>query len=550
MFRMQMSRYLLSFFIALGLCNLAFGQKHLVDSLNKLLDTHPNEDSIRVSILVQLATTEMYDHPAVAGNYASQARTISEKIQYGEGMALAYRLLGNSFWSQANQSAALYNFLKGMKIADSIHDEQIQADLLGNLGMVYNDMNDYPSALRYYKASLVKQVNLKNKLREAVMRLNVGNGYYRLKKYDSSLYFYNQSMAILNQLKNTRTIIDLLNIGMGDVYADMGKHDEALQYYYKGQKSSDTTHHHRTMVHSRVSIARVFIARHQYSAADKELIECLRLAKEVGMKTYIRDCLELLSQSAIAQGNTAAAFDYFRLFTAYKDSIQNTAEQSRIASLQLEYEMQKKSLEINVLKKDSEIQEEEIKFKSTLLTTSAIVLALITLFLIYLYRNFRIQKSISIALADSNAQIIKQRTELEKQRDEAIALNAKIRSQQNESIFQRDSLIKKNKDIESLHKEAQETNQNLEIMVAKRATALQEQHKRLEEYAYINAFKLRGPVANINGIVELMQKGVSTEEEKKMVEYLKKSSTDLDLVIRSISDTLHYGITAYEKHTK
>jgi hypothetical protein len=545
-----MIRNFLLLIIALSLYNLAFGQKRLVDSLAKTLNAHPQEDSARVSILVQLATTEMYDHPALAGNYASEARIISEKIKYGEGLALAYRLLGNSFWAQANQSAALYNFLKGMKIADSIHNGQIQADLLGNLGMVYNDMSDYTSALKYYKASLAKQVDLKNKLREAVMRLNVGNGYYRLKKSDSSLFFYNQSMAILSQLKNTRTIIDLLNIGIGDVYADIGKYDEALQYYYKGQRSSDTTHHHRTMVHSRVSIARVFIAQHQYGAADKELRECLKLAKEVGMKTYIRDCLELLSQSAVAQGNTSAAFDYFKLYTAYKDSIQNASEQSRIASLQLEYEMQKKSLEINVLKKDSEIQEEEIKFKSTLLTTSAIVLVLIALFLIYLFRNFRIQKSISVRLADSNAQIIKQRTELEMQRDEAIALNAKIRSQQNESIFQRDSLIKKNKDIESLHKQAQENNQNLEEMVARRATALQEQLKRLEEYAYINAFKLRGPVANINGIVELMQKGVSPEEEKQMVEYLKKSSTDLDLVIRSISDTLHYGITAYEKNTK
>ncbi len=520
----------------------------MVDSLGKLLQAHPMEDSVRVSILVQLATTEMYDHPAIAGNHASEARTISEKIQYGEGLALAYRLLGNAFWAQANQSAALYNFLKGMKIADYIHAEQIQADLLGNLGMVYNDMSDYSSALRYYKASLVKQVDLKNKLREAVMRLNVGNGYYRLKKSDSSLFFYNQSMAILSQLKNTRTIVDLLNLGIGDVYADLGKYDEALKYYYKGQKSSDTTHHHRTMVHSRVSIARVFIAQHQYNSADKELLECLTLAKEVGMKTYIRDCLELLSQSAIAQGQTAAAFDYFKIFTAYKDSIQNAAEQSRIASLQLEYEMQKKSLEINVLKKDAEIQEEEIKFKNTLLTTSAIILVLITLFLVYLFRNFRIQKSISIRLADSNAQIIKQRTELEKQRDEAVALNAEIRSQQNESISQRDILIKKNQDIESLHRQTKETNQNLELMVAKRATALQEQHKRLEEYAYINAFKLRGPVANIIGIVELMEKGISPDEERKMVEYLKKSTTDLDTVIRSISDTLHYGIIAYEKN--
>ena len=542
-----MVKKLFLFLLFVGFSAVSLCQKRVVDSLGNLLVNHPQEDSVRVSILVQLSTFEMYDHPALAGGYASQALNISDKIKYGEGQAQAYRLLGNSFWTQANQSAALYHFLKGMKIADSIHDEQIQADLMGNLGMVYNDMHDYTSALKYYKASLIKQIDLKNKLREAIMRLNVGNGYYRLKKSDSSLLYYRQSLEMLGQLKNTRTIVDLLNIGIGDVYADLGNYDEALQYYYKGQLSSDTTHHHRTMVHARTSIAKVFIAKHQYAAADKELLEGLTLAKEVTMKSYIRDCLELLAESANAQGRPAQAFDYFKEYTAYKDSIQNAAEASRIASLQLEYEMQKKLLEINVLKKDAQIQEEEIKFKNTLLSTSAIVLLLIAAFLIYIFRNYRIQKSISVQLADRNSEINSQRSELEKQRDEAIALSEEIRAQQDEAIEQRDVLMEKNQDIEILHKQAKETNQNLEVMVAKRAAALQEQHKRLEEYAYINAFKLRGPVANINGIVGLLKKEISSGEEKKMVEYLKKSSTDLDQVIRSIGDTLQHGITAYEK---
>lgn len=521
----------------------------MVDSLSNLLRGHPQEDSVRVSILVQLATTEMYDHPPLAGNYADQARSISEKIKYGEGLAQAYRLLGNSFWTQANQSAALDNFLKGMKIADSIHDEQIQADLMGNLGMVYNDMSDYNSALKFYKASLAKQIDLKNKLREAIMRLNVGNGFYRLKKSDSSLFFYNQSLQMLRELKNTRTVIDLVNIGIGDVYAQEEKYDVALQYYYKGKHSSDTTHHHRAMVHSRISIAKVLIARHQYPAADKELLEGLILAKEVRMKSYVRDCLELLSRSADAQARTSQAFEYFKSYIAYKDSIQNAAEASRLASLQLEYEMQKKLLEINVLKKDAQIQEEELKFKNTLLSTSAILLMLSAIFLLFIYRNFRLQKSISIQLVDRNSKIIQQRSELEIQRDEAITLNEEIRSQQDEAILQRDTLVEKNQNIEILHKQVKETNQNLEVMVTKRTTALNEQHKRLEEYAYINAFKLRGPVANIIGIVGLLKKENLPNEEKKMVEYLKRSSTDLDQVIRSISDTLQHGITAYEKQT-
>ncbi|MBI1769636.1 MAG: tetratricopeptide repeat protein [Bacteroidetes bacterium] len=542
-----MSRNFLLLLLLIGPIGTGFAQKRLIDSLGSLLKRHTKEDSVRVSLLVHLATAEMYDHPATAGNYAAQALSISEKIKYGEGLALSYRLIGNAFWAQANQTAALDNFLKGMKIADSINSEQVQADLMGNLGMVYNDMSDYTSALKYYKASLTKQIELKNKLREAVMRLNMGNGYYRLKKADSSLFYYNQSLVMLHQLKDTRTIIDLANIGIGDVYADLGKYDDALQFYYKGKHSSDTTKHHRAMVHSRMSIAKVRMARNQFTAAEKELLECLKFAQEVRLKTYIRDCYELLYKSAQAQGHTRQSFDYFKSYNSCKDSIQNSSEVSRIASLQLEYEMQKKKLEIDVLKKESQIQTEEIKLKNSLLIMSAIVLLFIAAFLFFTFRGFQIQKSLSIQLADRNKEINRQRTELEGQRDKVITLNKEIRAQQNEAILQRDSLAKKNQSIETLNFQVTETNQILEELVTKRTAVLQEQLKRLEEYAYINAFKLRGPVANIIGIVSLLKKENLEEEEAKMVGYLKKSSDELDRVIRSISETLQHGITAYEK---
>src|ERR1051326_8508410 len=89
----------------MGIAGLAVGQKKLVDSLNRLLSTYTKDDSVRVTILHQLATAEMYDHPTASAKYAQQALAISTKIKYGEGVALSYRLLGNSFWTQANQLA-------------------------------------------------------------------------------------------------------------------------------------------------------------------------------------------------------------------------------------------------------------------------------------------------------------------------------------------------------------------------------------------------------------------------------------------------------------
>src|SRR5438045_2422792 len=85
----------------------SYGQKRLVDSLKNRLNTHHQEDSVRVSLLTQLAYKEHSDHPANAARYAMEALTISEKINYPEGMALSYRLLGAVFWAQASYSLSL-----------------------------------------------------------------------------------------------------------------------------------------------------------------------------------------------------------------------------------------------------------------------------------------------------------------------------------------------------------------------------------------------------------------------------------------------------------
>lgn len=537
--------FFLSLALIVGVVSIGRGQSKIVDSLKNRIKERTYQDTVQVDLLLQLANEEMYNKPAEAGNYAFEARVISEKISYPLGVAKAYRLLGNSFWAQANQTAALENFLHGLQIADSIHSPQVQADLLGNLGMVYNEISDYQTALRYYKASLVKQVELKNKLREAIMRLNVGNGFYRLKQYDSSLFYYQQSSAILQQLKNVRSIVDLLTIGIGEVYAGLGKYKVALDYFEKAKKSCDTTRHHRGMVHVRMAIAKVMIDEKQLGRAEQELLECLSLAKEVNMKAYVRDCYELLSKVAVAQGNLPKYIEFFKLFIDYKDSIQNTAQTSKITSLQLDYEMKTKRMEIDALRKNDQLKREEIVLKNWLLASAIACIFLGGLIFINVSRHHRHQKKLNIELASRNEEINRQRMEIMKQRDEVLALNEEIRAQQDEVLMQRDILELKNKNIEDLHKKLMEVNHGLEKMVEDRTAALTEQNKRLEEYAFINAHKLRSPVANILGLINLLDLSQLQEERSQILEHLKKSSAELDEVIRSISSKIQEGINIY-----
>jgi len=69
---------------------------------------------------------------------------------------------------------------------------------------------------------------------------------------------------------------------------------------------------------------------------------------------------------------------------------------------------------------------------------------------------------------------------------------------------------------------------------------LEKQNKQLRDIARMNAHEIRKPLTNILGLihlVELEHKPFLTNEANSLIDHLKSSSTELDVVIRKIVET-------------
>jgi light-regulated signal transduction histidine kinase (bacteriophytochrome) len=78
----------------------------------------------------------------------------------------------------------------------------------------------------------------------------------------------------------------------------------------------------------------------------------------------------------------------------------------------------------------------------------------------------------------------------------------------------------------------------LKKKVNERTQLLTIKNEQLSEYAFINAHKLRAPVARILGLValyELKDSGLSTTAYTNMI---KQEVQSLDLIVKSISDAV------------
>jgi ligand-binding sensor domain-containing protein len=120
-------------------------------------------------------------------------------------------------------------------------------------------------------------------------------------------------------------------------------------------------------------------------------------------------------------------------------------------------------------------------------------------------------------------------------------LEARVRARTREIQRQNDEIQAQNEEISTQAEEIKGINENLETLVLDRTAELERKNKALEEYAFINAHKLRSPVASILGLAHLMSKTNLDPEGKEINERLQQAVDELDDVVRSITRVIESG---------
>ena len=116
-----------------------------------------------------------------------------------------------------------------------------------------------------------------------------------------------------------------------------------------------------------------------------------------------------------------------------------------------------------------------------------------------------------------------------------------IRLQNTELQQQGNEISSFNEELTSLNEELAITNYTLEATVKRRTIELEKQNEYLTEYAFINSHLLRAPLARIMGLSTLLSIESKESNCKELIEALTKSSYELDLIIRKITDVLYKG---------
>ncbi|MEL7003881.1 MAG: response regulator [Bacteroidota bacterium] len=142
--------------------------------------------------------------------------------------------------------------------------------------------------------------------------------------------------------------------------------------------------------------------------------------------------------------------------------------------------------------------------------------------------------------------------------EEKVRLRTEQVSKQKDDLqTKRQEVQKQAKKLKALNKTLKQLNESLETKVSDRTSELEVRNvelkmknKILEEYAFVNAHKLRSPVATVLGLVMLFENVNVTEKERaEIVSKIKAQVVHLNEVTKEIRRNLEKNIGIVPEHT-
>jgi ligand-binding sensor domain-containing protein/signal transduction histidine kinase len=165
-------------------------------------------------------------------------------------------------------------------------------------------------------------------------------------------------------------------------------------------------------------------------------------------------------------------------------------------------------------------------------------------------RKTKTLRKINTALILQDEEIKIQNKKLTEQREELAAQNEELIQTQEEIASQRDILALQNKNLSEAqaiiakqNEEITTQNENLEIEVLKRTQELVDYNHQLEQFAFAAAHSLRGPVARILGLGQLLElRKMNAADKEEIYPKLIYTTKELDTVVKDLNAILELNM--------
>lgn len=457
-------------------------------------------------------------------NELSRARIISETKGYTKTLSNIYTGLGAVYHDLGFYDKALEYNSKSLNIKEQLGLVSEVGTSYNNIGLIFYKIDDHEKAIEYYKKSLKIKLESGDTSRCILTYINIGLAYSESDEREK------RNQAIDNfKIANTLAIkynqkyrLGYSYNGLANVFIQNGDYDSAK--YYLNLSTEESIENDYKMLESSnyYLLAKIAYEEMAFDEAIINLGKSQNLLNVVEDKYRKKNNYRLYADVYEAKNQLDSAFFYEKRYSTMKDEIFNEELANNLANVQIaaiEEQSQRKIA-------DQELTISKNKFFSLFLLS---VLVLSIALIVVIFRNYVQTSKINKQLHDSKNKIQAQKENLEWK-------NAQLAEAQITIKDQNDVLKNLNVDLD---KKVRERTAELKKSNAELAKAVRD----LDQFIYKTSHDLRGPIATMQGIINL---GVIESKETTSLEYFNT----LHKISINMNNVLHRLIDVHETYQK
>ena len=387
-----------------------YSQKSHVDSLENLVKTTHN-DTTKVWLLNRLVTILREGDNNKALIYAREARELADVLNYERGLALALENLGWLLYRQGDYTSAFQMATQALEIGEKTDDYSAVARCLNSIGAVYYEQKQYDAAILNFRRGL----NVANRINDRLsIARSLNNLAYTMSNSnrDDSAYFYASRALRVSQVIGSAYQQGFALRTMADMDIRKRRVDAALQKYWKIIGLAQKVDNKFLEVSTLHRIGNAFILLNQPDSALKYLTKNIQVAVRFGYGNELESAYKLMSEAYSQKKLLPEAFQYQTRYIALHDSLYDQRNVEQLALMQARFESALKEAEIELLKKDTQIKQQEINSQRVWMYFTIGVLSLTAVLVFVLLYSNLLKKKANRLLGTKNEEIQAQALQL------------------------------------------------------------------------------------------------------------------------------------------
>jgi serine phosphatase RsbU (regulator of sigma subunit) len=350
-------------------------------------------DRIKAELFLQRANALNFDKSDSIFFYANKGLTIAENLNIDSLKFEAYNILAYAHYVTHRTSAGIANGMEAMKIAKRLQKPKWLAKVSNRLGLLYQNAKKFGESIILFEQAIEIYGANEYSIENGNLHNNIANSYLELNDFNSALLFRKKAIEI-------RTSINDMS-GLGDAYNDIGEtfikleeYDSALFYLDRASvikvKLGDVEMQSLIKINSGIT----YMKKKNWDKAIDLFNDAEIMAKRIKAVSFVRDiylnksiCYKNLDQLQVA-------YHFLNMHRVFNDSVYALENKRQLNELNEQFQTQKKSIEIDNLKKEkqqSEIISEEKDLRKNIVIIFSLLFLLATgFFSRWMYKRFKL----------------------------------------------------------------------------------------------------------------------------------------------------------------